>query len=190
MIDVRRVATEYRRVMWILVAAFVANVALYAFVVRPMAERVDREEQLAGGAIRDLNAARRSLQAARGTITGKERAEEELQQFYSDVLPPDQSGARRVLYPHVDQLARAAKLRIDGSRFNPEPDRGAQLRKLTMTVNVAGEYTNIRRFIHDLETAPEFLVLESVSVSQGQAGRELNVTANVATYYRAGGDGS
>ena len=47
-----------------------------------------------------------------------------------------------------------------------------------MTLSLSGDYANIRRFIHQLETAPEFLVLESVIVTQTQEGeRRLNVTA-------------
>ena len=59
-----------------------------------------------------------------------------------------------------------------------------------MTLRLAGAYTNIRRFIHQLETAPEFRVLESVALAQEEEGeRGLNVTASVATYYRTGGNG-
>ena len=36
--------------------------------------------------------------------------------------------------------------------------------KFTYTALLSGEYRNIRRFIHELETAPEFLVLENVQL--------------------------
>ena len=58
-----------------------------------------------------------------------------------------------------------------------------------MTLIVSGEYGNVRRFIHQLETAPEFLVLESVSVMTSED-RALNVTARVSTYYRASDHGN
>jgi Tfp pilus assembly protein PilO len=55
-----------------------------------------------------------------------------------------------------------------------------------MTMNLTGEYSNVRRFIHELENAPEFLVLESVAVTTTAEGdRRLNVVAQIATYYRA-----
>jgi Tfp pilus assembly protein PilO len=54
-----------------------------------------------------------------------------------------------------------------------------------MTMNLTGDYSSVRRFIHELETAPEFLVLESVAVTAAAEGdRRLNVVAQVATYYR------
>ena len=60
MMDVRRIVSENRRVVWILAAALVVNVALYALVVYPLTQRVHTEQQQAGDATRDLNAARRS----------------------------------------------------------------------------------------------------------------------------------
>jgi Tfp pilus assembly protein PilO len=107
------------------------------------------------------------------------------------VLPPDQSAARRLLYLPLNQLARKANLTSLQSSLQPEPDRKTGLGKLTVTLNLEGEYDNVRRFIHQLETASEFLVLESVVVRQGSEGeRNLSVIAHIATYYMAGGNGN
>ena len=65
------------------------------------------------------------------------------------------------------------------------------MRKLTATLVLTGEYRNIRRFIHSLETAPEFLVIENVALSQGsERDRGLSVVVKVATYYRVASDGN
>lgn len=189
MTDVRRIVSEHRRAIWLLTAAVVVNVALYAAVVAPLSARVEAEQQLAADATRSVNAARRAHQAAQATVAGKQQAEEELATFYRDVLPADISGARRVFYPRLQQLAAGSNLTMR-STTNPDSERRGELRKLTTTMALTGEYTNIRHFIHELETAPEFLVLESVNVTQPQEGRDLNVTAQVATYYRTGGDGN
>jgi Tfp pilus assembly protein PilO len=192
MTDVRRVISENRRAVWVLTAALVANAGLYALVVYPLTERVQAEQQQAGDATQRLVAARRTFEAARGTVTGKQQADEELRRFYQEVLPADLKGARQTLFPHVDQLARKANLADVRSRFEaPNEGEKGPLRKLTITLSFSGEYTNVRQFIHELETAPEFLVLESVQVTQAEEGEgDLNVTARVATYYRGGGNGS
>lgn len=189
MTDVRRIVSENRRTIWILAAALVVNAALYALVVSPLSERVQTEEQQAADTTRSLNAAQRMFSTAEGTVSGKQRAEDELQQFYKEVLPPDLSGARRA-FSHLDHLAEMSDVRRISSRTPPEPERTGELRKLTRTLVLSGEYANIRQFIHELETIPEFLVLESITVMQSAEGRELNVTARVATYYRAGTDGN
>ncbi|MGH9372776.1 MAG: hypothetical protein ACRD15_14720 [Vicinamibacterales bacterium] len=192
MIDLRRIVSENRRAVWFLAAALVVNAALYVLVVYPLSQRVQSGLQESGNATRELVAARRTFDAARGTVTGKKQADEELQEFYRDVLPTGFSAARRMLYPHVEQLARGSNLTTDkSSGVQPDANNQANLRKLTITLNLAGEYTDIRHFIHELETASEFLVLESVTVTQPEEGeRALNVIARVATYYRHAANGN
>ena len=190
MTDFRRIVSENRRAVWILAIALAVNAALYILVVYPLAQRVQSGEQQAGLATQERIAARKAFDAAQGTVTGKKEADAELEKFYRDVLPPHFSGARRILYPNLDQLARNANVEMVRYRITPEPNRTGELRKLTMTLNLAGEYTNIRRFIHELETAPEFLALESVVVTTEEGERTLDVTAHVATYYRATDNGN
>ena len=50
---------------------------------------------------------------------------------------------------------------------------------------LSGAYRDIRRFIHALETAPEFLVIEEIVLSRGdesEGGEVLNLV--LSTYYR------
>lgn len=191
MTDFRRIVGENRRVIWTLAGALVLNAALYVLVVYPLSQRVTTEEQQAGDATRALNTARRSFDAAKGTVSGKKQADEELQKFYRDVLAADMSSARRTLYPHIEQLARKMNLTTASGRTNEEPNAKSRLTKLTMSLRLNGEYGDIRRFIHALEAAPEFIVLESIAVTQGGEGeRELDVAAHVATYFRSGANGN
>jgi hypothetical protein len=188
--DIRRIVAEHRRAVWLIAAGLILNVLLLALVVLPLSQKVRGGEQQASSANVELLAARRDHAAARATVTGKAQADSELKKFYQEVLPPDQSGARRILYLAVDQLARKANLPEASFKFDDGTDRRSDLQKLSVTINLAGEYTNIRRFIHQLETAPEFRVLESVALAQGEEGqRGLRVTANISTYYRPGGNG-
>lgn len=190
MTDFRRIARENSRLVWALAAGLIINAALYALVVFPLARRVEAERHQAADAVRALNSARRSFDAAKGTVTGKKRADEELQAFYREVLPANLSAARRILFPHVEQLARKANLASEGLRFEP-PTAKEGLARLGIRLTLAGEYADIRRFIYDIETAPEFIVLESVVVTQGNEGdRVLDVVAQVATYYRAEANGN
>ena len=83
-----------------------------------------------------MNAARKTFEAARGTVTGKKEADAELKKFYQEVLPADFSAARRLLYPHLDQLARESNLSVGGSRFTSDKDDAlGDLRKFSMTMN-------------------------------------------------------
>jgi len=191
MADIKRIVAEHRRAVWLIAAALILNAALLALVVLPLSQKVRGGEQQSQSAIVELANARRDFNAARATVTGKGQADSELKKFYQEVLPLDQSGARRILYLNIDQLARKSNLTVVRYNFDPETDRRSSLHKLTMTLNLEGEYNNIRRFIHQLETSPEFRVLESVALAQGEEGeRGLSVTALVSTYFRTGGNGN
>jgi Tfp pilus assembly protein PilO len=191
MTDVRRIVAEHRRAVWLIAAGLILNVALLIVVVFPLSQKVSGGEQEAQSASMELAAARRDYNAARATVTGKAQADVELKKFYQDVLPANFSAARRLLFLSIDQLAKKAHLTYHDSSIQPQGEPEGDLQKVTMTVNLAGEYTNIRRFIHELETAPDFRIIESVALAQGEEGeRGLNVTAHVATYYRTGGNGN
>lgn len=184
-----RILHEKRRLIWPIVIVLLLNVALFAAVVYPLSKKVANGEQDAQASAASLNAARLDFAAARATVTGKSQADTELRKFYADVLPPDMSGARRITYLRLDQLAKECNLRLERASTDPKPVRDSSLVKLTYSAALSGEYRDIRRFIHAIETAPEFLVLENVELSQTEEAKGLNVTVQIATYYRTGGNG-
>lgn len=185
-----RVFQEKRTLIWPVAIALILNLAVYAIVVYPLSQKVAGGEQAAQASATALSGARRDYAAARATVAGKGQADIELQKFYSDVLPPDVSGARRITFLRIEQLATQAGLRLERETSSPQVQRDSTLAKFTYTASLSGEYRNVRRFIHDLETAPEFLVLQNVQLSQTDAeDRALNVSVQIATYYRTGGNG-
>ena len=191
MTDARRVLTEKRRLILPIAIALVVNVALFAIVLYPLSKKVAGGEQEAQAAATALSAAKRDYQQARGMVAGKGQADLELQKFYTGVLPPDLSAARRITFLRIEQIAQHSNLRLERETSDPKAQRDSQLVKFIYRAALSGEYRNIRRFIHELETAPEFLVLENVELSQSEIeNRGLNVTVEIATYYRAGANGN
>ncbi len=191
MSTVRRVLAEKRRLIVPVAVALLVNVALYAIVVYPLSKKVAGDEQEAESAAAALNAGRRDFAAARATVAGKGQADQELRTFYSEVLPPDVSGARRITFLRIEQLAQKCNLRVERVTSLPKPQSDSTLVKFIYKASLSGEYRNIRRFIHELETAPEFLVLENVDLRQSEVeNRALNVEMEIATYYRAGANGN
>lgn len=188
----KRVLSEKRRLIWPLAVVLVANIAVYALVVYPLAQKVAMGEQEADAATASLASAKSEYANARATVTGKAQADEELAKFYKDVLPPDLSSARRMMFLPLEQLAEQTSLRGQRATQEPTAVRDSVLYKLTGTAVLTGDYRNIRQYIHKLETAPEFIVLENVFLAQSEAEekRGITVTVQVATYYRAGGDGN
>jgi type IV pilus assembly protein PilO len=185
MTPMRRIVAEHQAFIWVLALALVANVLVFVFVVYPLSERVAGGEAVAAESAAALRAARSTHAEARATVEGKGQADAELQRFYDDVLPAGLSAARGMTYLMTNQLASRLGLQQRGRQFTETAVRDSSLGKLTMTLSLSGEYAQIRRFIHDLEMAPDFLVLEHVELSQveGQA-RGIDVTVQIATYYR------
>jgi len=187
----RRVLTEKRALIVPVVVGLLVNVALYLLVVYPLSRKVAGGQQQSEAAVTALNAARRDFAAARATVKGKGEADQELEKFYTDVLPPDVSGARRITFFRIDQLAQKCGLRVERQTSDPKTQRDSSLVKFTYRASLSGEYRNIRRFVHELETAPEFLVLENLQLRQSEVeNRGLNVDVEIATYYRAGANGN
>jgi Tfp pilus assembly protein PilO len=184
-----RILQEKRGLIWPVAIVLLLNVAVFAAVVYPLSKKVANGEQDAQASGASLNAARRDYAAARATVTGKTQADAELKKFYADVLPPDLSGARRITYLRIEQLANDSNLRLARENTEPRAVRESNLVKVTYTASLSGEYRDIRRFIHAIETAPEFLVLENVELSQVDETKGLNVNVQIATYYRTGGNG-
>jgi Tfp pilus assembly protein PilO len=187
----RRILFEKRRVIWPIAAGVVVNVGLFLLLVYPLSRKVSGGETEARAAASALAAARRDYAAAKATVSGKKTADEELRKFYKDVLPPDESGARRITYLKIYELARESNLRLERRNYDQSQERGSELGKLTATIELSGEYRDVRRFIYALETSTDFLVLENVALSQGEdKSRGLNVAVQVSTYYWAGGNGN
>src|SRR5262245_30706738 len=177
---------EHRRIVLPLAIALAVNAIVYVAVVYPLAQRVANIEQRDRTAEEQLVSAQRDHAQAAGTLTGKDRAAAELATFYKDVLPSDLSGARRLTHLRLAQLARETKLKFIRDTFEPVPPRSRTLTQLKIEMALSGSYGDMRAFIHELESAPEFVVVDNVELDQGQAtdAGPLRVTLHLSTYYR------
>ena len=180
----RRIGREHRRVLLPLVVVLVANVLVYGLVVYPMAQRVANIEESSRVAETDLAAAKRDYDQANGTLIGKDRAAQELSTFYTDVLPRDLSGARRLTTLRLLQLARDANLDRGRLAVQEAVPTGSTLKQLKIALDLAGSYASMRAFIHQLEVAPEFVIIDNVSLSEGADEGTLVVNLEFSTYYR------
>lgn len=183
----RRVLREHRRLLVPLAIALAVNVAAYAFVVRPLSDRVANIAQRDAAAEQALTAARREHQVALGTSTGKDRAAQELTRFYKDVLPADFAAARSLTHTRVPQMGRQFDVLFYSSTVLPVArGRESSLARYTSKVELAGRYRDVRAFIHALEAAPEFVVIDDVALSEEDAeGGLLQLTLQLSTYFQA-----
>ena len=181
----RRAIAEHRRVVLALTIALAANLLVYVLVVYPLAERVANIEQRNQSAAQALALARTEHTQATGTLTGKARATAELATFYREVLPRDLAGARRLTYLRLARLAREANLEYQRSQYAPQVDNDSTLTRLQIQMVLSGTYAEMRDFIYQLETAPEFVVIDNIQLAEGgEETGSLVVTLDLSTYFR------
>jgi type IV pilus assembly protein PilO len=188
--NLQRVMAEKRRLIVPLVVAIIGSALLYAVIVYPLGRQVTAAEEEARVQREQLNRARLDYQLAKATVTGKQQADAALQKFYKDVLPADQTIARKLTYTRLAQLAKQANVTLEHGTNLVKHEKGSGLSKLTTTYTLTGDYRNVRRFIYSLETAPEFILLENVGLSSSTGdqaqNRALSMNLEIATYFRSG----
>jgi len=186
----RRVLGDHRRLVLSLTIVLIANLLVYGFVVRPLSNRVANIAERDAAADQSLAAARAEHQAATGTLTGKDRASQELARFSKDVLPQDLAAARRLTHTRIPQIAKQFNVEFFSRTVSPPARaRDSSLVRYSEKIELAGRYRDVRAFIHELENAPEFVVIDDVSLSEEDAeGGVLALTMQLSTYYPAGAE--
>ena len=182
----RRLLREHRAWVWPLVVLLGVNtVALVAGVV-PMSRSVRSSEVRASSAAADAEVAAKELEEAAAARDGRDTATRELSAFYDDVLPRDVAAARRLLQLRVAQLARAHGVTFFRSAASPDKMRDSDLSRLQASISLVGRYRDVRDFLYELETAEDFVVVDSIVLAEGQdATGPLDLTLTVSTYFKA-----
>lgn len=186
-----RVLSEKRALVLPLVVALVLNLLAYVLVVRPLGVKSAGTSDRAAAAALTRGSAERELAQARRLVEGKSEAEEELSAFYRKVLPADLVDARRMTYASLPALASKAGVRYEQRSTAIEPSRtDDSLGHMSIRMVLRGEYPALRQFIYALERAPEFVILDDVTLTEAADSDELTLAIGLSTYYRLGPNGS
>jgi Tfp pilus assembly protein PilO len=173
-----------------LAIAIILNIAAYAIVVRPLAAKSAGTADRGAAAAKAFAAAERDAVAAQALVTGKTRADQELKTFYEKVVPADYRTARRMTSTMIPALARKANVKYEQGRYEiASLEKNARLGHLKVRIVLQGEYDAMRRFIYEVETAPEFVIIDDLALAQNDSAKPLTLTLGLATYYRLDGNG-
>ena len=181
---------DYRRLILALAVVAIVNMAVDALVIYPLSLKVGSSERRAATVTEQLRAAQKDSDGVHATLAKTGQAESDLARFYKDVLPADISGARRLTYARLASMASEHNLNIVQRSYALDDSYKGRLERLQIEMSINGEYPDIRDFIYAVETAPEFVVIENVGVTEGaRAQSGLTVALRLATYFRGGQDG-
>ena len=183
-VPVTRIIREHRAALVPLGIVLAINVVALLAVVLPLSQRASSAEQRAIAAERDRAAAEAEFKGAETLRAAKSRATEDLDRFYRDVLPANVGAARRILQLKLRQQADGHGVEYHGSGSTEDELDDSNLLRLTMSMQLAGSYEDIRGFIYELETSPDFVVIEHVRLSEATRAEGLELALDVSTYYR------
>lgn len=186
----RRVVSDHRALVVPLALLLVANVVAYVILVRPLQLKSEGAADRAVAASNNLAAAQKELTQARELVENKARADEELSAFYQKVLPANLTEARRMTYAPLAALARRTNVRYEARATTVgEAEGESTLGRMAIRMVLQGEYRDIRRFIYELETAPEFVIIDNVTLTEGNSDEPQTLTIALSTYYRPEANG-
>jgi hypothetical protein len=187
----RRILRERRAVVLTLCLVLLVNVLVYALLVFPLVRRAAGAADRAAGAAAALSTAERDLAAARALVAGQTRARDELATFYDKVLPQNFVAARRMTYARLPELAKKANVRYEAGIFEIDQSlKNARVGRLHTKMALQGDYESFRRFVFDLETSADFMIIDGVTLVQGELGKPLTLNLELSTYYRVGTNAS
>jgi hypothetical protein len=189
---VTRILAEKRAIVIPLALALLANIAIYALVVHPLGVKSANAANRAEAARIALTSAEQDFARAQALVASKATAEQELLTFYDKVVPGSLSLARRMSYTALPALAARTNVKWQERRTTaPEQQqKNTRLGQLRITMVLQGDYQNVRRFIYELETAPLFVIIDDVTLTQSDLTKPPTLTLEMSTYYRLNANGS
>ena len=183
----RRIFKERRAVLLPLVVAFVVTVGVLLLVVLPLRQGVKSAEEDALNARITLAGARAAEKGAKQAQAGKERADQEMKKFYAEILPRNFDAAANLISFWPIKIAQQSRVKWSSGTTQTKPmQEQSNLVKVSSKATLTGEYADIRRFLYEIETAEQFVIIESVELSQSgsaQSSGVLEVSLEIATYY-------
>jgi Tfp pilus assembly protein PilO len=182
---IQRVIAEHRRTVFALISGVIINLLVFAFVVYPLQSDVANVEQRTKTAEAALAAAQADFGRANGALTGRDRALKELDTFYNSVLAQDLTGARRLTFSRLAQLAAQSNLDFERRQYEPVIERGSNLTRLKVSMELAGDYEDVRDFIYEIESSPEFVIIDVVTLTD--SAEALRLSLQLSTYFRTTG---
>ena len=95
-------------------------------------------------------------------------------------------------YARLPALAKKAGMRFiqRHAESDQKAEKDSQLGRVRTAMMLEGSYDNVRRFLYELETTQEFIIVDDVSLGQADADKPVSVTLEVSTYYRLGRNGA
>lgn len=165
--DKRRGKKLIRIIETVAVSLVVLDLAFYFVLVRPLRGRrtaAETQYTVARGRVRQAKARVARLEQFRARVPD---AEAQLQSFLDEHVPARRQGYSRAMRT-VFRMAENSKVRLVNIQYKHPDGESDPLPHVGLEFEVAGPFSNLLRFSHELETSKEFLALRDFSFEAGE----------------------
>ncbi|HUX67351.1 MAG TPA: type 4a pilus biogenesis protein PilO [Terriglobales bacterium] len=149
-------------------ACLAANLALAGWLLSPAAPSQAATQQqlrLARAQLAGLRTQRAQLRRFGQRL---HTTRQQMQELMAAGIP-DQADASSKLLQEFSRIAGLSQVQVSGAEFHPDKKAQLGLRRVAISMQVAGGYTGVVRFLNQMERSPMFFLINQVSVSGGGA---------------------
>jgi len=125
-----------------------------------------------------------ALERTKLLVQKVEKARTESNQFMSKYMLNERSAYSTVL-GELSSAADKVSLKPKESQYGVEPIEGSDtLEMMTVSASFEGEYSNLTKFINELDRSPRFLIIESLTASPQPLGKVVNVNFKLNAFVK------
>jgi Tfp pilus assembly protein PilO len=176
--------TNRKRLILGIVGLLVAgDAALIAYSARNTSSSTAPQETLALET-QKLKLLKADVERARKIREAMPAIQEDCDRFEQS-LPPASAGYSSVV-GELGEIAKKAGVRIEGVSFHEKELENKPFSEVSLDASVEGSYTNVVRFLNELQRAKGFYIVNQLGLAAGSqaAAGKLRVNLHLQTYFR------
>jgi hypothetical protein len=166
-------------------ALLLFNVIAALILFKPWGGSADDLERRLDSMRAQLPVQQAALARTKALVEKVQKARAEGDRFMSQYMLDERTAYSSVL-GELDRDATQVGLKSRESQYNIEPIDGSDtLGMMTISANYEGPYTNLTKFINELDRSKQFLIIESLQASPQSVGQAVNVNFKLNTFVKA-----
>ena len=172
--------TTQQKIMFGVAAVALLDVALLVLLFSPLigSQRARREHM--GDLWRELQLKTKQVEPLRGMDKKIASANDEINTFYKDRLPEQDSAISESL----GKVASESGVQMTGVKYDIKDENDVGLRPVLMEAEFSGGYSQLVRFVNAVERNKLFFIVDSVDLGSQQQGN-ITLRLGLETYLRA-----
>jgi Tfp pilus assembly protein PilO len=172
----------------VLGALLLANIIAALILFKPWGGSAEDLASEQASLMNQILSQKRSLESRKDILSKVQKARKEGDRFLDQYIL-DLRTAYSTVIGDLDQAATSAGVKIKDSQFSvDEIDGSDTLGMMTVAANYEGEYSNLTRFVNQVDRSPRFFIIESIQAAPQASTGVINVTMRLNVFVRGSGE--